>query len=47
MMIVYKVTGFWFNKLFNPQTSTLKLFNPQTLQTLYSSNLKLLSAWLD
>ena len=20
-MIVYKVTGFWFNKLFKPQTS--------------------------
>jgi len=36
-MIVYKVTGFWFNKLFKPQTSNYK---PQTLQTSNSSNAK-------
>jgi len=32
-MIVYKVTGFWFNKLFKPQTSNssnFKLFKRQT-----------------
>jgi len=29
-MIVYKVTGVWFKKLFKPQTSN---FKPQTFQT--------------
>jgi len=37
-MIVYKVTGFWLNKLFKLQTSNLKPFKPFKLQMEYSTS---------